>query len=308
MKIIYYNGSHRDDDGSLLQQRLPEANVRLWRAGDQDPADFAVVWKPPAEMLAGRADLKAVFCLGAGVDALLKQGNRIPFQLPIYRLEDAGMGDQMADYVSHAVLRYFRRFDQYQNLAEKAEWLPHRPRAKREFKVAVLGLGVLGSVVAARLKALNFPVLGWSRNPKSVPGVECHAGPEGLKRCLEQASAVVSILPLTADTAGLLNRGTLMHMPPGGYLINVGRGAHVDEADLVMLLNSGHLAGATLDVFQTEPLPDGHPFWNLANLTITPHISALTIMEEAHDQVATKLRSFEQGRPVTGLVDRNAGY
>jgi glyoxylate/hydroxypyruvate reductase A len=205
-------------------------------------------------------------------------------------------------------LRYFRRFDQYQQLAEKAEWLPHRPRDKRDFKVAVLGLGVLGSVVAARLQALNFPVLGWSRNPKNVPGIACHAGPAGLKRCLEQASAVVSILPLTADTEGLLNRDTLMQMPPGGYLINVGRGAHVDEAELLMLLSSGHLAGATLDVFQTEPLPDGHPFWQQANLTITPHISALTIMEEAHDQVAAKLRRFVQGQPVTGLVDRHAGY
>jgi len=308
MKIIYYNAFDPKDHGQLFQQRMPDAEVRLWQAGDVAPADYALVWKPPEAMLAGRNDLKAVFNLGAGVDAIMKLDDQIPAHVPIIRLEDAGMGEQMADYVSHAVLGYFRHFDQYRNETTQQKWLPKWPANKKDFHVAVLGLGVLGSVIVERLQYLNFPVLGWSRTQKMLPGVTCYSGADGLKQCLASASAVVSILPLTEQTIHLLNRDTMSHMKRGAYLINVGRGAHIVEADLLALLQNGHLGGATLDVFQNEPLPLSHPFWKAPNLNITPHISAQTLLDEGNAQIVTKLQRLEQGLPVTGLIDRQKGY
>lgn len=312
MNVIYYNGSDLSDDGSalqtLLREDLPAAVVRHWREGDNNPADYAIVWRPPAALLAERTDLKAVFALGAGVDALLKLGEQLPAGVPIFRLEDAGMGEQMADYVSHAVLRYFRRFDVYEQQAVVRRWQQHPLRNKADFRVAVLGLGVLGTVVAQRLRRLGFPVSGWSRTPRQLDGVTCFAGSASLPDCLAQASVVVGMLPLTAATNGILNKAMLQHMPRGGYLINVGRGAHVNEADLLSLLQSGQLDGATLDVMQTEPLPDDHPFWQQPNLTVTPHVAALTIMADAHAQIAGKLRQLVSGEPVSGRVDRVNGY
>jgi len=308
MKIIYYNAFDPKDHGQLFAQAMPGAEVRLWRDGDVAPADYALVWKPPAAMLANRNDLKAIFNLGAGVDAIMKLNDQIPAHVPIIRLEDAGMGEQMADYVSHAVLGYFRHFDQYRQEAAQKKWLPKWPDNKQDFKIAVLGLGVLGSMIAQRLQQMNFPVMGWSRSPKALDVMDCYSGMDGLQTCLARARAVVSILPLTDETINLLNRDTLTHLPRGAYLINVGRGAHVVEEDLLSLLQSGHLAGATLDVFQQEPLPLSHPFWKQPNLTITPHISAQTLLDQGNAQIAQKLQRLEQGLHVSGVIDRQKGY
>jgi glyoxylate/hydroxypyruvate reductase A len=308
MKVIYYNAVDPEDHGQQFQQLVPEAEVRLWREGDNDAADYALVWRPPAAMLKGRSDLKAIFNMGAGVDAILKLNQDIPSHVPIIRIEDAGMGEQMADYASFAVLRYYRQFDLYQNQQERHAWVQKKPASKNDFRLAVLGLGVLGQVIVQRLLALNFPVSGWSRSQKNIDGVRCFSGEDGLAQCLASANAVVSILPLTVETTGILNRATLSHLPKGAFLINVGRGAHVVEEDLLALLQSGHLAGATLDVFQTEPLPDHHPFWGRSDVTITPHISALTLVEEGNAQIAEKLRRLEQGLAVTGEINRSTGY
>ena len=308
MKIIYYNAFDPTDQVELLRQLLPQAEVRLWQEGDTAQADYALVWNPPAAMLAGRNELKAIFNLGAGVDALMKLNDQLPAHVPIIRMEDAGMGEQMADYVSHAVLRYFRHFDQYQQQANSASWQQKGSDKKRDFNIAVLGLGVLGKVIAKRLQMLNFPVLGWSRTQKQLEGVTCFWGANGLNSCLAQARVAVNILPLTDATKHIFNRSALSQLPKGAYLVNVGRGAHVVETDLLALLQSGHLAGATLDVFQTEPLPADHAFWTQPNVTITPHIAAQTLIDDGYAQIAEKLQRLEQGLPVTGVIDRNRGY
>ena len=309
MNIIYYNGFDSSDNGiNAYRKILPQATIRQWRNGDQAPADYALVWKPPAEMLAGRTDLKAIINLGAGVDALLQIKEHIPSNVPIVRLEDAGMGEQMADYVAYAVLRYFRRMDEYEKLAQHAHWEPKSAKVKSQFPIAVLGLGVLGKAIVQQLQQLGFPVLGWSRSAKPELGIPCFTGEQGLADCLAQAQVAVCILPLTPETNGLLNRTTLMHLPRGAYLINVGRGAQVVEPDLLELIRNGHLAGATLDVVQTEPLAQGHPLWHQPTITITPHVSALTIVEQAEAQLAEKIQRIEQGLPISGIVDRHQGY
>ena len=291
-----------------LQAALPQAQLRVWEAGDDAPADYAVVWKPPAEMLRDRVGLKGVFNLGAGVDAILQLGDALPAGVPIVRLDDAGMGVQMAEYVTWAVLRYFRRFDQFDAQQKSGQWRFGKPHDKRSFSIGILGLGVLGQRIAAALSPFGFPLLGWSRTPKDLPGVACHAGSAGLDAFLTASRVVVCVLPLTGETTGILNRDTLSKLPHGSYLINVARGMHLVEEDLTALLQSGQIAGATLDVFRQEPLPAGHPFWQEPRITITPHIAAVTLRGDSVRQIAAKIGRMEAGHDVPGLVDRTRGY
>ena len=187
-------------------------------------------------------------------------------------------------------------------------WPNRPPRRRNDFPVGILGLGVLGERVARAVAQFEFPVRGWSRTPRQVEGIECFAGTQQLQDFLAGTRVLVCLLPLTPATVGILDRGTLSRLLPGAYLVNVARGAHLVEEDLLALLDSGHLAGATLDVFRTEPLPAGHPFRGHPRLTLTPHVSARTLREESIAQIARKIRAFERGEPVAGVVDRLRGY
>jgi glyoxylate/hydroxypyruvate reductase A len=289
-------------------QALPGFEVVAWHENAPLQAcDYAVLWAPTPALLEQLAQVKAIFLMGAGVDALLKLGDQLP-DVPIVRLGDAGMGVQMAEYVTYAVLRYFRRFDEYEMQAGHGMWSQLQPYAKEDFTIGVMGMGKLGMHVIDAMRHFGFPVRGWSRTPKDVPGVQCYAGMEELDAFLEGTRVLVSLLPLTLETTNLLDRRHLSKLPEGAYLINVARGAQVLEPDLLALIRAGHIAGATLDVFRNEPLPAPHPFWDEPRITITPHISALTVREEAVRQIAAKIDAFEQGQPVDDLVDRNRGY
>lgn len=310
MRILFH--SPADDPAAWLPElaaALPQAHIRVWQEGDNNPADYALVWRPPAAMLQGRRDLKAIFNLGAGVDAILQLGDALPAGVPIIRLDDAGMAVQMAEYVAHAVLRYYRRFDAFEAQARSGRWnrallLP----PKSEFTVGILGLGVLGTRIGQALAQFDFPVRGWSRSRKDVPGIDCYAGEAEFDAFLGGTRVLVCVLPLTADTEGILNRTNLQKLPAGSWLINVARGAHVVESDLLALVQEGHIAGATLDVFQNEPLPSTHPFWQEPRITITPHIAALTLREESVRQIAEKIGALQRGESVAGIVDRTKGY
>ena len=290
---------------NALRQQLPDARVEEWAPG-ADPADYAVVWAPPQDFLDAQRRLKGLFNIGAGVDALMQL--RLPTGVPVVRLDDAGMSVQMAEYVCHAVIRYFRELDVYAEEAQQAHWAFRRPRVRADFTVGVMGLGVLGQRVAQALRGFEFPVVGWSRTPRQVEGITCHAGAEGLSAFLGASQVLVNLLPLTLDTENILNRDTLAQLRPGAYVINVARGAHLVDADLLALLDSGHLAGATLDVFRTAPLPAEHPFWQHRRITVTPHTSARTLRDESVAQIVGKIRALERGEPITGVVDPLRGY
>jgi glyoxylate/hydroxypyruvate reductase A len=309
MRILFQTTDPVNQDAWLhdLRSALPHAEIRVWQSGDTAPADYAIVWKPPFEMLQGRPDLKAVFNLGAGVDAILKL-NVVPDHLPLVRIDDGGMAVQMAEFATHAVLRYYRRLDQYERQARLGQWKPLPPFERADFGIGVLGLGVLGQCICESLQHFGFQVSGWSRSPKALPGVKAYAGSEQLDAFLRGARVLICMLPLTPDTAGILNRETLSLLPHGAYLVNLARGGHLVEADLPPLLDSGQIAGATLDVFQEEPLPAHHPFWKDPRIAITPHISALTVRSEAARQIAEKIVALQRGEPVVGLVDRSKGY
>ncbi|OAJ60378.1 glyoxylate/hydroxypyruvate reductase A [Paraburkholderia ginsengiterrae] len=313
MKILFYM-PHSDAAAWLddFARALPEAELREWRPGDTAPADFAVVWRPPREMLAGRDDLRAIFNLGAGVDAILalehEHPGTLPRNAPLIRLEDTGMAPQMAEYVAHAVLRYLRRFDEYQTLQNERRWEVLEPHPRETFTVGVLGLGVLGAHVAQTVAALGVPVRGYSRGARQIDGIATFAGEAQFDAFLDGVKVLVNLLPHTPDTVDVLNTRTFAKLARGAYLINVARGGHLVETDLLDALASGQLTAATLDVFRNEPLPQDHPFWREPRITITPHISALTLREESVDQVALKIGALARGESVSGVVSRERGY
>jgi glyoxylate/hydroxypyruvate reductase A len=215
---------------------------------------------------------------------------------------------QMAEYVAHAVLRYFRRFDEYEQQARHGAWNPLPQHPKESFTIGVMGLGRLGMPVVEAMRHFGFPVRGWSRSPKDIPGVPTYAGMAQFGDFLHGTRVLVCLLPLTPDTTNLLDRHNLGKLAPGAFLINVSRGAILAEPDLMTLIRSGHIAGATLDVFRHEPLPAQHPFWNEPRIALTPHISALTMRQDAVRQIVDKIDALERGQPVDDLVDRQRGY
>ena len=288
-----------------LQAALPQARVSAWTPG-ADVADLAVVWAPPQQFIDEQTRLQALFNIGAGVDALLRL--RLPPGLKVVRLDDAGMSVQMAEYVTHAVIRHFREFDGYAADAQAARWSYRKPRSRADFAVGIMGLGVLGARVAQALRVFEFPVNGYSRTPRQMDGVRCFAGQAQLGEFLQASRILVNLMPLTPETENILNRDTLSQLPRGACLINVARGLHLVEEDLLALLDNGHLAGATLDVFRTEPLPTEHPFWRHPRITVTPHTSARTLRDESIAQIAGKILAVQRGEPIRGVVDVQRGY
>ncbi len=313
MNIIYYHPLFNAQEWLTgIKQRLPQAEIREWQRGDERPADYALVWRPPHEMLANRRDLKAVFALGAGVDAILDQERKhpgtLPAGVPLLRLEDTGMAQQMQEYALSYVLRYFRRFDEYQALQQRQEWQPLDPHSLDDFTIGILGAGVLGQSVARKLTEFGFSVRCWSRSAKQIDGVQSFAGEDQRAAFLDGVKLLINLLPNTPETVGILNRELFAQLSAGAYLINIARGAHLVEADLLAALEQGQLAAATLDVFAREPLPQDHPFWRHPRVTITPHIAAITLPQQAMDQIAANIRALEEGHPPAGVVDRQRGY
>ncbi|MDQ3058218.1 MAG: glyoxylate/hydroxypyruvate reductase A [Pseudomonadota bacterium] len=291
-----------------LRAALSGAVAEEWTTGDS-PADYAVVWAPPQVFLDQQTQLKGIFNIGAGVDALLKL--RLPPGVPIVRLDDAGMAVQMAEYVCHAVIRHFREFDGYEADTRQGRWTNRPPRLRQDFPVGVMGLGVLGERVSRALAQFDFPVKGWSRSAKAIPDVQCFSGDAQFNEFLAASRILVCLLPLTPATENILRHDTLARLQPGGYVINVARGRHLVDDDLIALLDSGHLAGATLDVFRTEPLPADHPFWTHPNITVTPHTSARTLQGDSIAQIAAKITMLENRQSLSslaGVVDPNKGY
>ncbi|HEY2864896.1 MAG TPA: glyoxylate/hydroxypyruvate reductase A [Casimicrobiaceae bacterium] len=299
---------------AALSRALPLARLHSWPhcngAKTMPPLeniDYALLWKPPPHLLQQLGSVKAIFNLGAGVDALAGI-EAISSNVPVVRLEDAGMAEQMSEYVVHAVLRRYREFDAYAEAQRAAAWRPRVRLDKRTFGVGILGLGVLGSAVAAALKPFGFPLAAWSRTGKSVAGVDSYAGAVELDSFLARSRVLICLLPLTRETRGMLDRRTLSQLPAGAYLVNVSRGALIVDDDLLAMLDADGLAGAALDVFSDEPLPASHPFWHHPRISITPHVSAVTLVEESVSQIAGKIARLEAGLPITGIVGRDREY
>jgi len=299
---------------AALAREFPAARVHACSPSLDDAAqpppkdiDYALLWRPPPRLLRQLRSVKAIFNLGAGIDALAGI-DVLPSGVPVVRIEDAGMAEQMSEYVVHAVLRQFREFDTYAEAQRAAVWRPRARQDKDLFRVGILGIGVLGTAVAAALQPFGFPLSGWSRTPKSLAGVETCAGSGELNSFLSKCRMLVCLLPLTRETRGLLDRRALSQLPVGAHVVNVARGALIVDDDLLELLDQRRLGGATLDVFHDEPLPAAHAFWHHPRITLTPHVSAVTLVEPSVAQIAAKIARLEAGLPITGIVDRERDY
>ncbi|MEJ5072246.1 glyoxylate/hydroxypyruvate reductase GhrA [Enterobacter ludwigii] len=312
MEIIFYHPTFDTPWWiAALEKQLPGARVREWKSGDNEPADYALVWHPPVEMLQGR-ELKAVFALGAGVDSILSKlrehPEMLPLSIPLFRLEDTGMGLQMQEYAVSQVLHWFRRFDDYQALKQETRWEPLPEFTRDEFTIGIMGAGVLGSKVAESLLAWGFPVRVWSRSRKDWANVQSFAGESEMGEFLRETQVLINLLPNTTETVGIINHALLNQLQDQSYLLNLARGVHVNEDELLRALENGKLKGAMLDVFSREPLPVESPLWRHPRVAMTPHIAAVTRPQEAITYIGKTITGLERGEAVTGQVDRARGY
>jgi glyoxylate/hydroxypyruvate reductase len=306
--LVFY--SELDDPEAwrrALTAELPDLDFRIAPAfGDRADVRYVLAWKPPSGFFSGFPNLSLVVNLGAGVDSLVGRDD-LP-DLPICRLSDPGMTSLMTSYVLFAVIRYARDIHQFERAQRRREWRYIHPRPLSTVRVGVLGLGELGGACAQALAGAGFDVRGWARSEKSIEGVKCHAGSGTLDRFLAESDILVVMLPLTAETRGLLDARRLALLPDGSKLINVSRGAIVDEAALLDALRRGRIAEATLDVFAVEPLPAEHPFWTMDNVLITPHLASITVPEDAARDVAESIRRVRSGAEPLHRIDPRRGY
>ncbi|MFC3705086.1 2-hydroxyacid dehydrogenase [Devosia honganensis] len=284
------------------------------RRGDEfDPAEirYIFVWKPGADAFAGLTNLKAVLSLGAGVDALM-QHPHLP-DAPIVRFVDEDLSQRMSDYVVAQVSMHHRLFTRFRADQKARRWDQFYPPSASQTSVGIMGMGVLGQDAAARLRPLGFSLRSWSRTPKRVEGVEGFAGAEQFDAFLAGTDILVNLLPLTPETAGILNMENFSKLRRGGLeggpvIVNAARGGHQNEADIARALETGILGAASLDVFQTEPLPEDSPLWAIENCYITPHIAAISDEASGVRYFSRILEDHEAGKPLINVVDRKRGY
>jgi len=291
----------------------PGRDIRLWpdRIGDPAGISYIAAWRPPPGVPAKFPRLKAIFSLGAGVDALVTDAG-LP-DVPIVRVIDPNLTMRMTEYVTLHVLLHHRRQRLYDAQQRERVWREHDQPPASEVNVGIMGLGVLGSDAAAVLARIGFRVAGWSRGSKSLPGVENFHGADGLDAFLARTEILVCLLPHTPATEGILNLALLRRLKRdgalgGAYLINAGRGMLQIDADILAALDEGALAGASLDVFPAEPLPPSSPLWSHPRVTITPHNSAASVPEEVVAYIVNQIDRFEAGKGLQNVIDRASGY
>ncbi|WP_192034934.1 glyoxylate/hydroxypyruvate reductase A [Halomonas sp. YLGW01] len=301
---------------AAIADALPTASVVTSEASLElrQDADYLVAWQPPGWLFEEQPHLKGILNLGAGVDALLANPS-LPPGVPIVKLRDAGMADPMIDYVRYAVLHFQRDFDRYARQQAHLQWQEQPLVPKADWAIGVLGLGAIGARVAQALAADGFPVHGWSLRPKNLDGITCHHGEAGLKALLGQVTSLVTLLPDTPATRGIIDAEALAALPRGASLINPGRGSLIEETALLEALGpadredegDARLRGAVLDAFPVEPLPADSPLWQHPRVLITPHMAAPTPRDAALAQVIATLRAWQAGESVPS-IDPAAGY
>ena len=291
-----------------LARLMPELEVRIWpEIGDPAEIDYALVWCPEPGLLASLPNLKLILSLGAGVDHMLCDPD-LPHGVPLVRLVDPYMTDAMSEYVALQVLRLHRQDLEYRAQQESAIWRELDQKNAAERTVGILGFGELGRDAARKLQGLGFDVALWGRRPRAVEGLRGYAGSSGLAALLGRSEILVCLLPLTAETEGILNTRTFSLLPRNAAVINAARGGHLVEEDLLGALARGHLSAAVLDVFRDEPLPARHPFWRHPRIVVTPHIAAATHPPTAAPIILDNIRRFEEGRPLLHEIDPAQGY
>lgn len=290
-----------------MEKTLGPLDFRVFpETGDRADIDYALVWRHPEGDLAQYPNLKAIFSLGAGVPFVLKDPT-LP-EAPVVRFANDELSRDMTQHAVYWVLHFHRQFHQYQRQQADKDWTRHTYTANQKQGVGVLGLGKIGVVTAQTLAGMGFSVSGWSRSLKSIDGVNCHAGDDGLDAVLATSNILVTVLPSTAELNGLMNAERLSRLPKGAFIVNMGRGETFNDDDLLAALDSGRLGGAALDVFHTEPLPEDHPYWSHPAVCVTPHSAGPSTNDWAPRLVAENIQRIERGEAPFPIVDRERGY
>jgi glyoxylate/hydroxypyruvate reductase len=293
---------------SLFRAELPGHEVLTAQPQPGDaPVQYIVVGRPSPGVIGAVPGLELVVSLNAGIEHLLNSGE-VPEGVPIVRLVDDGLALGMADWVLAQALAWHRNILAYRDLQSKKEWAPQGEKLARERKVTVLGAGALGMPVTEHFVRFGFDTRVWSRSGRAVDGAKAFAGKDQLLAAVEGSDILVNLLPLTAETANIVDRTVLGALNTGAFFINGARGAHVVDADLIAALDDGHLSGAALDVFRTEPLPADDPLWSHPKILVSPHVAAPTHAHTAVKEMAENIRRFERGDRLPHLVDRTLGY
>jgi glyoxylate/hydroxypyruvate reductase len=303
----------RDTDGVAWEKLLVEAlgPIDFRRVsdglGNTDDIEIALAWKPKPGLLASLRNLKLIVSLGMGVDHLLAD-DKLPAGVPITRIMDEGLVGQMSEYALYWALWHHRDIEKYATSQRAKQWKPEEFVDTIDRHIGVMGLGSIGQDAAKKFAMLGFPTMGWSRTAKNLPGVETFHGRESLSKFLGQTNILVNVLPLTRETRGIMNKTLFAALPKGCFIVNMGRGAHVVDEDLLAALDSGHIAGAALDVFNTEPLAADHPYWTHPKVHITPHMAGYTNPRTASPGVIENIKRLRSGQPLINTVDPKTGY
>ena len=287
----------------------PDLPVRVWPdTGDKSDIEFALVWNHPTIDWPAYTSLKALSSLGAGIDHFLKDPD-VPKDIPIARIVDPELVQSMSEYVVTAALTHFRAFLNYRLNQTNAVWRPEAPRRIQDIGVGIMGMGMLGRDAAKKLRGVGFKVYGWSRRLSNSTDLDqAFAGNESLPAFLSRSDILICLLPLTSATRGILNAQTFSQLPRDAYIINVARGGHLVESALLDALQTNHIAGACLDVFEEEPLPASHPFWTHPKVLVTPHIASITNPMSAAPQVVENYQRTREGRPLLHQVNLTDEY
>jgi glyoxylate/hydroxypyruvate reductase A len=308
MTFLYKANATRGQEWArFFAARAPDLPFRLWPdVGDPAQIRYLAAWMPPDNIAATFPNLELVFSVGAGVDQF--DVSRLPPHVPLIRMLEPGIAESMVEYVTMAVLALHRDLVHFIAQQREQTWREIQITQAAKRRVGIMGLGLLGQAVLERLKAFGFPLAGWNRSPRTIEDVSCYAGGQALSEFLARTDILVCLLPLTSETRGILNTRLFEALPRGGQLVNVGRGGHLVEADLIEALDHGVLSAAVLDVAEHEPLPAGHPFWSHPRILLTPHIASMTTPEAAVEFVLETIARHRRGEALPGHVDLDRGY
>lgn len=307
--MYFYYNSFPQNAGAwreALHALIPELHfIDSFERVAPSQVSYMLTWEP-VKNIERFSGLRIVFSAGAGVDQF--ELAEWPSAVSLVRMVEPSIAQSMAEYVVFAVLALHRNMLAYRAAQANEQWAPAKilPAASR--RVGIMGVGHLGRAALEKLKPFGYPLHGWNRSARTLEGVEMHTGEEALDGFLAQCDILVNLLPLTGQTRGIIDRALLAKLPAGAALVNVGRGAHVNEADLLAALDSGHLAAAVLDVFQQEPLPAGHPLWHHPRVWVTPHIASAMQVSGGASVIAQSIRRDRAGEPLLHAVDRSRGY
>lgn len=308
MALLYKADPSRSEQWkALFTAHAPDIEWRDWPdIGDASQVKYLAAWTAPDHLTEVLPNLEVLFALSAGVDQL--DLSRVPLSLPVVRLLDPGISQAMCEYASFAVLTLHRDMLRYRQQQTQGIWKPYPLVPAHLRRVGVMGLGLQAKHIVEHLKGFGFTVSGWARSAHRIDGVACYAGEQQLGEFLAQCDILLCVLPLTEQTEGILRSDLFDQLPKGAALINMGRGGHLVEADLLSALGSGQLSAAVLDVLQQEPADPAHPFWQHPQIMLTPHIAAMSQPATAFAGLLENIRRFERGEPMLGQIDRGQGY